>query len=658
MTARLAKNPRKTDSVRSIYAEYFARIEQLGEGSEYKEFYLWPRTPLGDDHQQVIAKRVGVSDREVQDPRSRPGMIIQLILDLQRRGVIGEDFSVLDIACGDALVLWQVKKRFPDSSCYGVDCNKGVFATHALVEADGVKLYSGYIQHLFHNNVHKKSPFDLVLMLNTYRGWQHADLREHERFLPQMADTWFERNARYVVLTASPPQIPKLRERGFRIKKLGKGEDKSVMLVCSAIAPLPGSFFFLREGRVGTFVRDATELPRWMVRNTKLFGVRDSLFAASKLCAAVAGRRAPFQALSDGETRDTFLAGVWPVRPVEKDTTYVFSFLGEFGYELLNWQGVVRKFAEQLPPSSEIVIAGRKGLQPFYEKASRYIEISDLPAYQESYAAAYFAQSPNLFRRRRPPTPEQIDHDQAVRNEIESRVRSTLSLPGRKLRFVFSSQLTAFPGCVFGVDPRYYGGPGEHPGSIYAKLDLENNRHRKIEPDPSARAEIEKQVGFSLEKPYVLMQLRKRAIGPQSGCPLDEKLLIDELSRHAPIVLLSFNTGRYLDSTSNAQETGKATVVNLGSFVEQSCLIAYAHRCVFLSEGDLGSHTYLPPLMGKNVVIVASKEIFERPSAPIDLWNEKVFRFGGQMIPWPWERVAETKESLRARVDALFDGGS
>jgi len=145
---------------------------------------------------------------------------------------------VLDICCGDAIVLWQIKRAFPQAICYGVDLNKGRFDTHVKVQRDVVQLYRVFIQHLF--RTHPDTPFDLTLMLNTYRGWESADLREHERYLPELANAWFNRNARYTILTVTDPQIVSLRRLGFTVKKIGKGEDNSKM-VCLSTLKLPDS---------------------------------------------------------------------------------------------------------------------------------------------------------------------------------------------------------------------------------------------------------------------------------------------------------------------------------------------------------------------------------------------------------------------------------
>lgn len=41
----------------------------------------------------------------------------------------------------------------------------------------------------------------------------------------------------------------------------------------------------------------------------------------------------------------------------------------------------------------------------------------------------------------------------------------------------------------------------------------------------------------------------------------------------------------------------------------------------------------MPPFMGKDVTSVAPRSIYSLHSAPVDFWNQRVFRFGGRIIP-------------------------
>jgi hypothetical protein len=224
----------------SSHVEYLRNLEVLAAQSRLEDLYLWPRTPLGYDHQEKITDRVGVPDYDVDKPSSRPALIIRQIRELVQHGLVGADFSLLDIACGDAIVLWQVKKAFPQAQCYGIDCNIGQFGTHEMVEREGVELFNGFIQHLFVSE--PIVPFDLALMLNTYRGWESADLRKHEQGLPKLADAWLAKNVRYTIVTATDLQIRTWRQVAFVVARLGKGEDNSTM-VCVSKSPLPRSLW-------------------------------------------------------------------------------------------------------------------------------------------------------------------------------------------------------------------------------------------------------------------------------------------------------------------------------------------------------------------------------------------------------------------------------
>ena len=216
---------------------YLAELEAGLDESKVDSGLLWPRTPLdGEEYQERISQRVGVSDVAVDDPHSRPNRMVRLIARLRDVGVVPADFSLVDIACGDGLILLELKRRFPESSCFGVDLNAGVFPAHREAEAAGVVMRRVLIQDLFAAAAPRQ--FDLALMLNTYRGWENADLPEEDRDLPRAADAWLEANARLIVLTATADQLPPWRERGFAVTDFGPGEDDSRLVLVSR-EPLP-----------------------------------------------------------------------------------------------------------------------------------------------------------------------------------------------------------------------------------------------------------------------------------------------------------------------------------------------------------------------------------------------------------------------------------
>lgn len=220
-----------------FWDNHFDEIEKNAKEINYDDCYLWPRTPIGGDHQDTILKRVGARDDNMNNHNSRSFMITCMIKKIIKKKLLKNDFSILDIACGDALVLEQLNRTFPDSKCYGVDCNIDKFDTHDKQKKEGIKLYNAYIQQLYTNRPEKK--IKITLMLNTYRGWESADLREHEKSLPEDSDKWFAENSEFSFITATYEQVKSLRKKGFYLSVLGKGEDHSYLVCISKDHKIP-----------------------------------------------------------------------------------------------------------------------------------------------------------------------------------------------------------------------------------------------------------------------------------------------------------------------------------------------------------------------------------------------------------------------------------
>ena len=210
------------------YKNYLQSIEDEGKKVNFEDFYLWPRTVRAKDHQDKIRERVGADDYSLNNPRSRTYTIVKHLKKLIAEKKIPNNFSLADICCGDAVVLAMVQREFPEATCYGQDCLKDEFETHDLAYKFGVELYGGYIQHIVEKNL--QTPFDVVLMLNTYRGWHSADLREHEKELPLLVDAWLKQNSRFTIVTARHEQIVEKKQAGIDVKIIGVGEDESHMI--------------------------------------------------------------------------------------------------------------------------------------------------------------------------------------------------------------------------------------------------------------------------------------------------------------------------------------------------------------------------------------------------------------------------------------------
>ena len=187
-------------------------------------------------------------------------------------------------------------------------------------------------------------------------------------------------------------------------------------------------------------------------------------------------------------------------------------------------------------------------------------------------------------------------------------------------------------------------------GGIYGSLETKNNIYRKLEPDLGVLPSVQDQLGWVLSEPFVLCQTRHRETRQLSGQLLPQveiRKLIDRVAERIKVVLLSFDTGRAFDSYSRFEDSAGCFAYCCRSLPEQACLISFAKHCLFFSEGDLGSHVYVPPMMGKDVSVVAPQSIYQLESAPLEFWNRDVFRFGGRIIPLASEHVLATDSTIR-----------
>jgi hypothetical protein len=138
---------------------------------------------------------------------------------------------------------------------------------------------------------------------------------------------------------------------------------------------------------------------------------------------------------------------------------------------------------------------------------------------------------------------------------------------------------------------------------------------------------------MSLDEPYALVQTRMRNIWRRSTATIDRNAIVEALGRRFRVVLLEFGEIRRDDSFSAFDDVPGVARVAVQGFPEQSCLVHHARANVFLTEGDFGSHIYVPPFLGRDVVAIAPRDVYELGTTPIEFWNGSVFRFGGGIRP-------------------------
>tara|TARA_R100001594_G_scaffold61044_1_gene95047 strand:+ start:1190 stop:2218 length:1029 start_codon:yes stop_codon:yes gene_type:complete len=328
--------------------------------------------------------------------------------------------------------------------------------------------------------------------------------------------------------------------------------------------------------------------------------------------------------------------------------TYVFIFTGEFGYELLSWNGVVRKwYQENHKEGDTVIIASRPGLDLIYEMADYYIDLSEIDAYNNCIADCYWSiikdENGKIIRHHQ----YQKDIFLAVQQVIEEAKLTDV-------KYIYTpnpGQVEYLNGCEFGKCGIY--GPERKP---HGRLNVTNNLYKKFTADLSKQKSIEDSLGISLDKPFVLCQTAARSIIRRDKTELEVNEFIEAISKQLPVICLGFDTGRFLDSKSTFNNLDGENIYHckFSTLREQSCLIEKAKRCIFFTEGDFRSHMYVPPFFGKSLIAVASKAMFDpgptdlvatepgKTNAPLDFWNEHVWNFGGKIEPLYYEEITSS----------------
>jgi len=326
--------------------------------------------------------------------------------------------------------------------------------------------------------------------------------------------------------------------------------------------------------------------------------------------------------------------------------TYVFIFTGEFGYELLSWNGVIRKWCQENKKDDDtIIICSRPGMELAYEMADYYIDLSEIDAYNNCIADCYWSIIKDKHGK-------VIRHHQ-YQQDIFLSVQQSIEESGfTDVKYIYTpnpDQFYQLDGCSFGKSGIY--GPERKP---HGRLNISNNVYKKFTADLSKQKIIEDAIGISLDDPFILCQTAVGTQQKRDKTILEVDNFIKSISDKIPVICLGFDTGKFEDSKSSFNNLNSANIYHCSASTlkEQSCLIEKSKHCIFFSEGDFRSHMYVPPFFGKSLTAVASKAIFDpsptdivsvepgKSNAPLNFWNEHVWNFGGKVEPLYYEEIA------------------
>lgn len=319
---------------------------------------------------------------------------------------------------------------------------------------------------------------------------------------------------------------------------------------------------------------------------------------------------------------------------LSEESLVCFVFLGEFGYELLNWQARLRQLSRN-NPSLNLIVASRGATKMLYEDFASFVSLDDAPGFLDFAADGYFVRAP----RTSPNSRADRKASAALRRSIESYLKVTLRVSS--LIVIFSDRKSVVNGQILGCG-RFEYGHADCEGDIYQQLDTSRNDYIQL----SSISDLAPQ---SAKNSLLIMRASRGRITRFHG-KVSEAEIISRLAADFPVKLMEFDSNRW-DDTEGRFGVTDIERVTVSSLREQVDLIASSRLCVFFTEGDFRSHTYIPPMCGRDVFVLGEAALFGNGN--LQLWNQEVFRFGGQIRPLPLETFDPAFGGTRRLVDLL-----
>jgi len=180
---------------------------------------FWTDTKLSDI-QSNIKHRQGVRDFQTSYSHCRTTIIRDYIEKLISQGKIKPSFTLIDLFCGDAIIIRLLKEHFKRATVIGVDINE--IRGHEGAIGAGVEIKYQYVHDYIKD---RKEPVDIVLMMNTYRNIKASGMTKQEF---GKINKWLFKYVAHPIVTTS--DIKKAKKYGFNPLIIGKGEGSSKMV--------------------------------------------------------------------------------------------------------------------------------------------------------------------------------------------------------------------------------------------------------------------------------------------------------------------------------------------------------------------------------------------------------------------------------------------
>ncbi len=154
--------------------------------------YVWENTVLKTGSRWTLQQGVQRMQQHCQETTA-------ILNKLLQQGKLKEDFSIVELFCGDAAVLYYLKKQFPKCKPLGLDLlYHSTWDTIKTQQPDQQFSQADFFK-LYHDGF--KFDLDVMITFNTYRGWNNdvGPLRHFNMNLEQF-EGWARESFSYIVV--------------------------------------------------------------------------------------------------------------------------------------------------------------------------------------------------------------------------------------------------------------------------------------------------------------------------------------------------------------------------------------------------------------------------------------------------------------------------
>ena len=153
-----------------------------------KDNYVWKNTVDRTKTEDIKTQLTRLSDRA--------DMLLEILSNLINENKLNDNFTILELFCGNGVVLHTVKSKYPKCVPIGTDMLKFNMWDVINKEYPDVKFIQSDFFDIYNSGVELN--IDVMITYNTWRGWDNG-VGPHTKISKDDFMSWAEKNFKYII---------------------------------------------------------------------------------------------------------------------------------------------------------------------------------------------------------------------------------------------------------------------------------------------------------------------------------------------------------------------------------------------------------------------------------------------------------------------------